>query len=229
MGYIPVIAVYLPNLSDMASRFNKFAILGSALFLGSVLMIGAHLFARFRRQIGPLFWSASVIFLLVGGTTEALIQKDHIQAWQEQKSIWRQLFAIAPSFRDHTTVLLVLPGRQDPGRYQSWRRTPLAADWDASSALRVLYGNPSLYAVVAFPDLSLPTEPGLTKEGIISTEIPSPVPYSQVQAFSYASGTLKKLDSLPPGLIEDSGPAAGLCVDCILDHALSVPLRRLVQ
>ncbi|MHB1415264.1 MAG: hypothetical protein ACYC1C_08430 [Chloroflexota bacterium] len=231
IGYVPVIAVYLPNLSDISSRFNQYAVFGGSLALAAALMIGVHLIARSRQQIFKLFWASSLVFLLLGMITQYLVQEDHEVAWNEQRVLWNRLLTRAPSFKDDTVILLILPGYQDRVGYQNWKRTPLHAEWDASSAVRILYGNPTLSARLLFPDIETTTESRLTPEGIVSAETGDFRPYASVAAFVYDDGsqTLERLEKLPGRYIDSTSTAVSLCTDCVAREAIDVPLRRLVQ
>lgn len=203
VGYIPVLVLYLPNLSGLTSRVNLFASFGGAIFLASILMIGSILFAQNQRQIRYLFIIAVVPFMVLGIVTQAMVQYDNGNAWHEQQNIWRQLFSIAPNFEDNTEVLFILPGYQDRTGYQNWKHTPLSSWWEVSSAVRLLYNNPTLSGDVIFPDIVGDNEPSLTPQGIITQGSSDVVPYAHLTAFIYdnKTGILRQLDSLPPDLV----------------------------
>ena len=83
---------------------------------------------------------------------------------------------MAPDLKDETTVYFILPG------YQSLRpaeRTPLTAIWEASGALRVLYGKDTLVGEVAFPDLDPPGSLSFQQNGVVYPMHASPTPYNR--------------------------------------------------
>jgi hypothetical protein len=232
-GYVPVVAAFLPNLSGNggASRYNLFASFGGAFSMLCILMVGAFFFARTRQQAKHLFLASSVLFLMLGGITQAFVQYENRIAWQEQKAIWQELFSIAPNLRNNTNVIFILPGFKDRVGYQNWRRTPLYAFWDVSDALRILYNDSSLSGDIIYPDLSLDVEPTLTAQGVANFESGMITPYAQTLAFVYdhSNNTLKQLDRLPLQLTDWTSSPVELCNDCILERSSKFPLRRLVQ
>jgi hypothetical protein len=231
-GYMPVLTVFLPSLSDIGSRFNLFATIGGAVLIASVLMIGALLLAKNRRQSKYLFLAFAVLFVVLGIVTQASVQYHNRVAWREQQTIWHELFTVAPSFKDDTMVLFILPDFRDRVGYFNWQRTPLSASWEASSAIRLLYANATLSADVYFPDIEKLVEPNLTDKGVLTRETGTLTPYAQTVAFQYDSvtGSLSQLEQLPVELIPGAIGPIKLCSDCVLSEGvLDVPLRRLVQ
>jgi uncharacterized membrane protein len=202
-GYIPVISIYQPNLSGLGSRVNYFASLGSVIFLASILMTGAHILAKNQSQIKPIFLISAIPFILIGIGTQVSVQRETKIAWQEQQGIWKGLFSLAPNFKDGTTVLFILPGYQDRVGYQNWKRTPLSASWEVTSALRLLYNNPTLTGDVIFPDFEGDNEPALTPKGIVDHGTGAITPYTQSVAFLYDHNTdsLSQINALPVNLV----------------------------
>jgi hypothetical protein len=231
-GYVPVLTVFLPSLSDIGSRFNLFATIGGAVFVASVLMIGSLLLVRNQQHSRYLFLALAVPFVVLGIATQASVQYHNRIAWREQRAIWNELFTIAPNLKDNTMVLFILPDFLDRTGYFNWQRTPLSASWEASSAIRLLYSNARLSAEVCFPDIETPVEPKFTDEGILTQDTGTLTPYAQIVAIRYdsAAGTLEHLDQLPVGLIPGGIEPTRLCSDCVLSEGLlNVPLRELVQ
>lgn len=171
-GYVPVIAIFLPSLAgdQGASRHNLFASFGGAIFVASVLMIGAILFSKTRQGVRYLFLISAVSFLILGVVVKAHVQQENSFAWREQQAIWQELFSVAPDFEDDTMILFILPDNIDRIGYTNLRRSPLGASWEVSSAVRILYNNPTLSADIIFPDLVKITEPILTAEGILTRD-----------------------------------------------------------
>ncbi len=231
-GYAPVMFVFLPSLSGIGSRFNLYATIGSSLFIASLLMVGSLLLARYRTQVVYLFLAAAIPFLAIGVATQASVQYHNRAAWQEQKALWSRLFQVAPNLKDDTFVLFVLPGLEERSGFRNWKRTPLSASWEASSALRLLYDNPTLAGDVIFPDIVEPIEPELTGEGLLTQETGALTPYAEIVAIVYDqnAGSVERLEVLPGGLIPELSGPVRLCADCIdTAEAAPVALRALVE
>jgi hypothetical protein len=231
-GYVPIAAVVLPNLTGVESRVNLFATLGASVCLASVLMLGALLVCRSRASVHRVFLAGALPFVLLGIVTHASVQYRTRIAWLEQRAIWHELFRIAPNFKDETMVLFVLSGFEDRQGYRSWWRMPLWAYWDASAALRLLYGNASLQADVVFPGIERFNEPILSAEGIRNWRTGDMTPYSRTVAFVYERGRkgITRLDRLPSEFVDGAAEPIRTCPDCVLkEPAANVPLRTLVQ
>ncbi|MEZ4683730.1 MAG: hypothetical protein R2932_56925 [Caldilineaceae bacterium] len=195
-------------------------------------MVGSLYFARRRTQITLLLLCTAVPFIIIGLVTQATVQYHNRVAWVEQQQIWQELFTLAPDFQDDTMVLLILPGYQDRVGFQSWRRTPLTASWELSSALRLLYNNFTLNGDVYFLDTDLLIEPKLTVEGIYSGDTESATAYRQTVAllFDPQEMTLQQLPALPAAWVSGATAPIPLCEACIVaEQASDNPLRRLVQ
>jgi hypothetical protein len=231
-GYIPFIAIFEPALFNVTmSRIHIFASIGSAISLVSILMIGSLLFARYSEQAKYLFLVSALPFLLLGVATQVTVQYNNLAAWRGQQRIWQELFSTVPSFRDDTMVLFIMP-TDPPEGYLNRERRPLYAAWEVSSALRVLYDNPTLSAEVIFPDREWTTEPILTPKGVFSQYNRTDTPYNRVVTFVYESDTkpLRRLDDLPAELVEGKVGPIKLCPDCVLNEGgANVPLRKLVE
>jgi hypothetical protein len=231
-GYIPVVLVYLPSLSGIGSRHNGFATIGSAVFVGSVLMAGALLCSRDLQRMRYQVLASAMPLVLIGIVTQASVQYHNRLAWREQQHIWGELFLAAPDIKDNTMVLFVLPGYQDRTGFYNWRRTPLSASWEVSSGVRLLYDNFTLSGDVYFPDIEEPIEPALTAGGVFIRDTNTMVPYSRAIAFSYdnRAGKLNRIDEIPAEWVEGTDHPLLLCDDCVLDGARrNIPIRALVQ
>lgn len=229
-GYIPVITVYLPNLSDYGSRFNQHAAVGGALVIASAIMIGTIMIGSSSKTQARLFWIAIGVLVAMGAYTQHLVNREHLASWEEQKSIWNQIFTIIPDFKDGTTVLLVLPGYEDAVGYQNWKRLPFAGEWDIQSGLQLMYDNASLNGTLWYPDIFIEPESMIVRHGIVHNETGEITPFESVVAlrFNRETGFLELMSQIP---YEENGSVSffATCHDCILSHGLNVPLRRLVQ
>lgn len=228
-GYFPVVTVYQPNLSDTASRFNQFAVLGGAMVVGSGLLV-ARILVSSNRAIRHAFLFAAVGVLVAHGVvTQHLVSQEHHKSWVEQKAIWTQLSQIAPDLRDNTSVLLVLPGYVEQAGFQSFGRLPFAGEWDWQSGLRLLYDNPTLSGVISYPDIDIEPETTLTDYGPVSKDSGESFTWSQTVAFQWvqSSGKLQELQLLPlSGRV--GVEAVKLCAGCVLTKPKEAPLRHIL-
>jgi hypothetical protein len=198
-GYIPITFIVIPNLSGLASRVNIFASLGSAIFLTSIIMIGSLFFSKNKNRLNYLFLASMTPFIILGALTQISVQYATNIAWNEQKMIWKDLVKIVPDFKDNTLVLFILPGYNERIGFTNWQRTPLSSPWGASSALELLYNNPTLTAEVTLPDLTGDNEPILTPQGVMDKFTGILTPYSRTVSFIYnrSEGRLSQINELP--------------------------------
>lgn len=197
-GYVPVILVFIPNLAAVGSRVNFYAGLGGVLFLLSLVVGASVLAARAPRQ-APLLCAATLAPLLaVGLAAQMAVQRSAATAWDEQRAIWQLVMQQAPNLRDHTFLLIALPGYSDRLGYQTWERAPLAAPWEVNAAVALLYNNATLNGGVIFPGVIGGTESALTAEGVKRVAAGA-IPYDQMVAVEYHrdTGALTMLDELP--------------------------------
>jgi hypothetical protein len=178
-GYIPVILMFIPNLSGTLTRVNTFASIGASIALVAMVNMGALILGRNRMQVGVIMGITVIPFIVLGAITQVWVQQSTQVAWLEQKQIWRELLNISPGLAEGTTVYLVLPGYKDRVGFSNWRHLPLMGDWDATGALNVLYNDASLHGDVIYPDIETPTEPTLTDKGIVHYWKGKVTPYDQ--------------------------------------------------
>ncbi len=203
-GYIPQILVTFPNLEGTYSRINFYASLGGAVFTAALLLAGATIIARSQQQSTYVFAAGIVPLVMLSIATQLGVRYDARISWEDQKSIWQDLFVAAPRFADDTTVVIVLPGYQDRTGFQNWRFPPLSASFEVSPAIQLFYGNPTLRGEIVFPDLQTPLEPYLTPIGVIDRFTDKLTPYNQTVFFRYdrASRTLTRLTAVPAALVQ---------------------------
>jgi len=231
-GYLPVITMYLPNLSGFGSRFNLWASIGSAVLATSVIVALARLLGVQAEKEDRLVWAAGAPLLLLGALCQISVQERAKQAWSEQQEIWKGTFEVAPSFQGGTMVLFVLPGYEEEHSYETWGRTPFAAGWDAASGLRMMYGDSTLDADVFFPNVESEPGPDLIAQGVRNWRTGKVVPYENVTAFRYErhGGELVRMEILPARYVQAATGDVRLCKDCIRESApreAGLAMRRL--
>jgi hypothetical protein len=238
-GFLPIVAVFEPNLNGGMTRTNTFALPGASLVVVSAIGVAAALLNSSRRAMQTFILAGVLPPLLLGLVTQVRVHLAARTAWDEQVQIWNELFALAPNIREGTKVYFVLPGYQDRWSFATWGRMPLTFDWDVSSALNLLYGNnslkvapdfivlddgDSLYGAVLFPDLQDPTLNyiELAPDGILNHRDGSVTPYDRALflAFDGNPRHLRLIEDLRAELLV-RWPTPGYSPS---DHLIQFPL-----
>jgi hypothetical protein len=238
-GYLPVITLYLPTLAGVDTRVHIVAAIGASVALASLLMLAALLVSANGRQARAVFTAMVLPLLVAAGAVQLQIKEDHVQAWQEQKAIWRQVLADAPAFKAGTSLLIVLRGGHYPHGTEEWRRLPLASWWEVRDGARVLYGDISLDGNLLYPEMEVFLESAVTPAGVRHAESRGVTPYAQVVAYIYErnpaggrgqGGSLRRLDRLPAAWVEGATGPVVLCGDCVVPRQGPPPaVRALVE
>ena len=163
-GYIPIIITFPPNLDDISTRTNMYAIPAVAAIITAIIGLIALALTRSRLQWQLFLWIGALPLIIIGIGTQITIQQRWHAAWEQQKSIWQQLFQIVPDFEDKTTVVLIL---KDYRRLGFAEHPPLYAQWEFDGALRVLYENYSLRGRILFPAADIYSESNLDPTKVI--------------------------------------------------------------
>nr|MBP7688094.1 hypothetical protein [Thermoflexales bacterium] len=138
-GYFPTILLYEPNLDGVYSRVNFYTLPGAALCL--LVIVGAlsrRLARGDVRRWRAGFITAIAALIALGMLVQMWVRHNAAEAWQEQRSLWAQLFEVAPRLQPDTLVCFVLTDYGEQTGFADWWRTPLSAGWEASAALRLL-------------------------------------------------------------------------------------------
>jgi len=229
-GYLPIVTVYMPNLVQHDSRANLFALPGASLCFVALFYMTSILLTRHRKQVRELLIVSVIPLLIIGAVTQVWIQHDAQVAWEDQKAIWARLFELVPDAVDGTQMLLVLPGYQECTGLVNWNRTPVSAQWEVRSAIRVLYGNATLSGDVFFPDLCSRVE--LRQDGVVSLWTQDVTPYAEIVVLVYDGGTRQL--RLAENLQDDLGlkwptPDYDPWARVLSSTKSSIELRRLVE
>jgi hypothetical protein len=176
-GYFPSILIRPPNLDDISTRINLIPISGAALMIVSLICLVISPLVQRGGSWKILLCAGIIPLLLLGSLDQALVQQRWNEAWKIQKSIWQQLFNLAPDFKDDTTVVFVIKG------YRSLtygEHPPLYSDWEVDDALRVLYENHFLNAAIIFPNADIFSESFMKRTGIFDFRQRKTIPYEKV-------------------------------------------------
>jgi len=186
-GYVPLIAVFNPTFFQAGSRVNLFALFGASLTIVSLFAIVVLLISRKQPQINLTVLAGTMPLILLGMMVQAQTQYDDRVAWEEQKQIWQELFALAPDLKDGTSVHFIFSTGEDkgPSLNRNGQRPPLFASWDTEAALNVLYGKNSLRGDVSTKALFL-------EEGIKNQYFDEITSYDQALVMAY-DGNPKQL------------------------------------
>lgn len=165
-GYVPVITLWNPTFYGDGTRVNYSSIPGAALALVAGLSVLIVLFLDERKNLLRSVYIAVIPFLVFGLINQVHAQNIRFGVWEINKSFWQKMFQTIPKIRQGTKVVIVVPGYDD---LQPFEMLPFRGDWEAESALRVLYNEPALFAeyyyidLPALPDNWVPTEKDLNR------------------------------------------------------------------
>jgi len=211
-GYFPMILAFSPSLTYLGSRINLLPSIGAAIVIGVVISALARLLSP--ASVVPLvFVLLSVPLVLLGIAAQHNAQRCSEVGWATQKSIWQQMFSIAPDIRPGTVVVLLLPEYEGC----STGANPLeSGPWGFSSALSVLYGHDDLSGCFAYTD----------RESFLTGDSESVLPgmtllENRTLLFEYDQKTDEL--SLACGAATDDALSNGasstiLCPGCVLSH-----------
>jgi hypothetical protein len=207
-GYFPIILVHSPNLEEKLTRTNMFAIPAASALIVALLSLAVLGIMHSRRQWQVLLSVTLLPLMLIGFGVQLNVQKLGLEAWTKQRSIWSELFEIAPDFTDGTTVVFILKGRDE----MVYGHLPIYASWEADAGIKVLYQNNSLRGQIYSPEMDLYSEATIKPLGIIRFGEKDVRPYDQIVFLTYniRSGKLRLLDTVP-------------------DHPEYDPWRRIIQ
>jgi hypothetical protein len=200
--------------------------IGAAVALAAILTIVASLLQQRRGRARAVFIVLTVPLLSIGVATQIVVQQETRVAWSEQKSIWQQLFHIAPDLAGDTGIYLSLPSYQDRLSVRPF----IDGSWGAgtTAAVRMFYCNDNLHGYFTYDDFA-PSE--FRSDGIVRPW--GVVPYDRVLILRYErkTGELVLLDRVPAHPLGDPAPIRqSLGIDRILyDEGCQSTLRELVR
>ncbi len=96
LGFFPIILTNFPSYHLVATRIFTLPSVGGTFFFVMVCGIIAILIGGKSRQTSVILVCLVIPFFILGLAVKLRIQEDVNKAWTEQKSIWQQLFTIAP-------------------------------------------------------------------------------------------------------------------------------------
>jgi hypothetical protein len=165
-GYIPVISVYQPTFYGDSSRVNYTSIPGAALALFAGFSTLITLIVPKKKHIERVLLGILLILLVFGSVLQIHSQNVRFQIWEIKKAFWNETFKLIPNITDNSIVVIVIPGFES---LQPFEMLPFIGDWEAESALQVLYNDPTLFAeyyyrdIIGHPDNWNPTESDLSR------------------------------------------------------------------
>jgi hypothetical protein len=143
-GYFPIILAQDPREWYAVTRTHHVSSIGAALVLAGIIAGVATLLARDARRTKQLALAGLIPLLALGVASHLLVITQTQRAWADQTEIWRSLFDQAPDIVDGTHVLVLLNEYNDV-LPQKGPAPFIQGDWGTNNAIRLLYGNSSLY------------------------------------------------------------------------------------
>ena len=148
-GYIPVIFLWQPAFYGDSSRVNIAAIPGAALGLtAGIAGLKTFVFRKGIKIRNALIIMVMVLVVL-GMAYQIHSQNIRFRVWEINKEFYRMTFGKIPGIMSGTKVVIVIPGYE---ALEPFEILPFRGDWEAESALRVLYNNPELFAEYYYLD-----------------------------------------------------------------------------
>lgn len=144
-GFVPVISFSGTTSSGVTTRYNLFAIAGASLSLVAGLSCLFTLAAKSIDRVRVMIMAAIIPFLILGLFFQSWSQNERFKAWGEQKQFWSLIFETIPGLKDNSEVIIVIPGYTQT-QLRQFQLLPFPGDFEARSALKVLYNNPTLEA-----------------------------------------------------------------------------------
>jgi hypothetical protein len=225
LGYVPIAALIAPSLDYGGSHANLAASIGGSVAIAALLAMAATVLqpAGRARQILLALLVTPLVFL--GMVTQIAVQRESAVAWDQQKDVWRQLFALAPDLADDTGVYLLVDVDASPLRPLPFMDGEHGLGFTA--ALQLFYANDSLHGIAVMQGVR-PIE--FSQAGIVRPW--GVVPYDQAIMLKYeqSSRKLVLLSEVPAELLNGGRPASSLGQDRVLQGpAPSSRYRRLVE
>lgn len=149
-GYVPVIFLWQPIFYGDGSRVNFAAIPGASIALVALFSALLILVSKEREKIASRMNIIVIPFVILGMAYQIYNQNIRYEIWQQQESLWKDLFVQAPGIEPGTKVVIVVPGYEVLSPFEM---LPLRGDWEAESALRVLYNTENLFAEYYYLDI----------------------------------------------------------------------------
>jgi hypothetical protein len=188
-GYVPSILIFAPNLDSIIStRVNIYSIPFVTGIIGALLGWISMALAASPREWRVLVSAGMIPLVVIGTASQVYFQRNRQLAWKAQKSIWQQMFRLAPDFVDGTGVLIVMDGYTDMQKSES---PPLYSEWEVDLGLQSLYESPSLHGRILFDSAHYYSEANLVDAGVYDgwENDFSLVPYDKMVVFHYSEAT----------------------------------------
>lgn len=149
-GYVPVISLYQPIFYGDGSRVNYFSVPGASLSLVAGIACLITLTAQSKERIKRTLIIAIIPLLVLGSVFQIHAQNERFRVWKIKKEFWHSMFEAVTGLENRTKVVIVIPGYEDLEPFEMY---PFAGDWEAESALRVLYNSTDLFAEYYYRDI----------------------------------------------------------------------------
>jgi hypothetical protein len=148
-GYVPVIALWQPYFYGDGSRVNYGAIPGASLMISALMGALFTILFKERRGVRKRLLIFVIPLVMAGLAYQVHGQNIRQRVWQVKKDFWSQMFEVVPGIEPGTKVVIVIPDYENLGPFEM---LPFRGDWEAESALRVLYNTQELFAEYYYMD-----------------------------------------------------------------------------
>lgn len=175
-GYFPIIALYRPAITVIASRVNTFAVPGAALMLVSVVTLFVLFVAHSNLTKRLTVIAILAPFIVAGIFVELQVHRENQIAWDTQKKIWNGVFATIPNIHTQKRIVIIIPGYQRLRPFQSY---PFNAAWEIDAGAQVLYNNPDISGNYYYKDVQ-GVELLFTKNGFRPIPTDKVIPYKRL-------------------------------------------------
>jgi hypothetical protein len=149
-GYLPVISLYQPTFYGDSSRVNFSSIPGASLALAAGITCLSTLIVHRKGAIKRLVFISIIVLVVLGMVYQVHSQNERYRVWEINKNFWQSAFEIVPGLESGTIVIIAVPGYEE---LEPFEMLPFRGDWEAQSALNVLYNDPSLFAEYYYMDI----------------------------------------------------------------------------
>ena len=193
-GYIPIIFLYSPSVSLVASRVNFFSVPGAALILVATIALLATFVTRSTFTQRSVVVAIILPFLVAGIFEQFQVNWENQVKWETQKQIWRGIFTTISNLRDQSTIVIIIPGYEHLRPFESY---PFLASWETASGARVLYNNQTISGNYYYKDIPS-AELLFTPNGFRPIPTNKPIPYKRLVFVLYdpASESVTLVDDL---------------------------------
>ena len=179
VSWVPLVPApdwYLPTLLGVGNRVNSTAVIFEAIFVAMLLWVFTSAGKTFLQPRVVVAATAAALLLTVFGLASLTDAGVFLHAATQREAILAELQRISPQLSHDSMVLL--SDYNTVGGY-SWVPV-LAADWDTSGALKIVYRDPSVSGAPLLDDKVCLDTGVVARWGMPGSPFREPTPYARV-------------------------------------------------